>query len=761
MKKLGLLVQHAPRTTLLVCLLLTALASLGLFQLSLSSDTRVFFGPQSPELQELQGFERKYGASNNVLMVVWAGGKPVSDPATLKAIGDLTARAWKLPHSMRVESLTNFPHVTSDADNFSVVELVPDPAHVTAQEATRIEQTALADPLLRGRLIAVDGRASGVLIDFNLPTEASSEVRSIIRACRELARDIERAHPGVEVKLTGNVMLMGTFEEAALADMKLLIPLSVLVTALIMIFFVRSLVLSAAILSLLALSSIASMGLAGLAGHVINTATVASPIIVMTVGMAAAVRIVTNAMNNRARGLPKHQAIAEAIAANLWPVTLTNGTTLVGFLSMNLAESPPLRELGNIVAAGIVLAYLLTFTWLPAALAMLPLKPRIERSERLMVRLGKFVNAHWRWLLLFTSLVVVVSSFWLTRITLDDDFARYFDSRFEYRQDSDFAEAHLTGLSLLEFDLKSGKESGVYDPTYQRNLAAFAEWLRVQPDVVSVVSVADITQRIARAARPGEGAGLPGDANEIAQYFLLYELSLPYGASLNSLISVDRSASRLTVIMRYATSSRIRELNAQAYDWLRLHAQPAMQQHATGINVIFSTLSAVNIRSMIWSTIMSMLLIAGVVAIALRSVGYGILSIFMNVLPSIVGFGLWGLLFGQIGLAASVITAMTIGLVVDDTIYFLIIYQAARQRGLSTEDAITHVFENVGVAMLVITASLTVGFGVLILSGFEVMRALGAQTAIVIAANLFIDWLMLPPLLRLWDSRKRVLKQAD
>jgi predicted RND superfamily exporter protein len=126
----------------------------------------------------------------------------------------------------------------------------------------------------------------------------------------------------------------------------------------------------------------------------------------------------------------------------------------------------------------------------------------------------------------------------------------------------------------------------------------------------------------------------------------------------------------------------------------------------------------------------------------------------MNILPSIVGFGIWGLLIGQIGLAASVITAMTIGLVVDDTIYFLVMYQAARRRGLDAEKAINEVFETVGTAMLVITVSLAVGFGVLIASGFEVNRSLGAQTTIVILANLFIDWLMLPPVLRLMDRRK-------
>jgi hypothetical protein len=179
--------------------------------------------------------------------------------------------------------------------------------------------------------------------------------------------------------------------------------------------------------------------------------------------------------------------------------------------------------------------------------------------------------------------------------------------------------------------------------------------------------------------------------------------------------------------------------------------------HTSGIslNVVFANLAGVNIRSMILSTIVSILIIAVVVGVALRSPVYGALSILLNILPSVVGFGLWGLLYQQIGLAASVVTAMTIGLVVDDTIYFLIMYQAARQQGQSAEEAINHVFSTVGVAMLVITASLTIGFGTLVFSGFEVNRSLGAMTAIVIMSNLFIDWLMLPPVMRIMDRTRR------
>ena len=759
---------RVPRLVIFLCLLASFAAASGIPRLTLSSDSRVFFDPKSPELVELEHFEHKFGQNNGVLLVVsprdLTSARKVTDPDILAVIGEITKKAWKLPYSTRVDSLTNFPHVTSDADSFSVDELVPDPAHVTSAESAEVEKIATSDKLVVNRLISPDARAAGVLVNFNLPEEGSRQVREIIAASRALASEIEKEHPDVDVKLTGNVMLLGTFAEAAVSDALLLIPISLLVSGLIMILFVRAIRPSLAIISLLVLSSLSAMGLAGWLDYVINPASIAAPVIIITVNMAAAVRIVTTTMALLGQGKSKRDAIAESLAIHIRPVSLTTFTSAIGFLSMNLAEAPPFRDLGNLVAMGIVFAYFLTFTWLPAILMRMDLKPAQSRSERFMIGLGHFVNANYRSLFFFCGLIVVASGFWLQKITLDDDFARYFDSRFQYRQDSDFAEDHLTGLNVMEFDVGSGASNGVYAPAYQRKLEDFLTWLRAQPHVVSVIGIPDITLRIEKAMNPGSTrvATIPDQADRIAQYFLLYELSLPYGASLNDQINVSRSSSRVTVILRHVKSSQIRALNHEAQAWLTKNAPPPMAAKGISINVLFSNVSWINIRSMIGATIASMAVIAVIVGIALRSVNYGLLSIAMNIFPSIVGFGIWGLLIGQIGLAASVITAMTIGLVVDDTIYFLMMYQAARKRGLNSEEAINEVFEIVGTAMLVITLSLAAGFSVLIASGFEVNRSLGAQTTIVILANLFIDWLMLPPLLRLTDrNREKSLKIAD
>ncbi|MDP2125401.1 MAG: MMPL family transporter [Parvibaculum sp.] len=750
-------VLRLPRATIALCLGVFLVAAAGITQFAISSDTRVFFAPDGAGIKTLREFDARYGQNNNVLLVVWAGGRKVTEPDVLAAIGDLVERAWQLPHSTRVDALTNFPHVSADDDSFTVADLVPEPSRVTMAEAREIERTALDDPMVKNRLLAEDGRAAGVLVNFNLPSEASVEVRAIIAATRALVAAFEADHPGIEVKITGNVVLMGTFSEAAMNDAMVLIPISLVVTAIVMFVFVRAVLPSIAILSLLGLSSATAMGIAGWYGWEINTATVACPIIIMTVNMAAAVRIVTTALSALGRGLSKSEAIAEAVRMNLWPVTLTNATTMIGFLAMNLADAPPLRQQGNIVAIGIAVAYCFTFAWLPAVLVLMPLRPAVQRSEAVMISLGHFVNRYYKQLFFLCSVIVVSSAFWIGNIRLDDDFARYFDWRFDYRQASDFAEDRLTGLNIVEFDVGAGEEGGVYDPAYQRHLADFESWLRAQDGVVSVIAIPDITRRVHEAMNggaTGDPGEIPDDRDLIAQYFLLYELSLPYGASLNDQINVGRSSSRVTVILRHKTSSEIRALNAAATSWLSANAPPVMHSAGTGINLLFAELSGINIRSMMLSTAVSVLLIAVIVGLALRSAFLGFLSIFLNMLPSLVGFGLWGLLYQDIGLAASVVTAMTIGLVVDDTIYFLLMYRQARARGLDPEQSINYVFATVGVAMLVITASLTLGFGTLVFSGFEVNRSLGAMTAIVIMSNLFIDWLMLPPVMRIIENSR-------
>lgn len=751
--------QAFPKTTVIVWLLLMCAMVAGTLNLTVSYDTRIFYSEQNSFLLHLREFEKKFSHNNNVLFVVTfaddASNETVTSEATLRAIADLTERAWQLPQSTKVESLTNFPRVFSEDDAFGVAEMLPSVRSLTPDLAADIEREALADPLIVNRLLANNLRATGINVNFQLPEQASDEVRDISQSALRLAEAFERDHPNLRVAVTGNIMLMATYNEASHLDAQLLVPIALLIAAIIVVIFLRSKNGSLVVISILGVASAASMGVAGWFGHVITPASIAAPIIVISIALASTIHVVIAVKHALADGLDNKSAIRQAIDTNATAVGLTNLTTAIGFLAMNQADAPPFNDLGNIVFGGILLSYVLTFTWLPAALTLLPLAPSADRSSALMARVGRLINAL-RWPLLIGVVgAVLLTMNGLTKVRLDDDFVRYFDKRFDYRNASDLAEEKLTGLNIMEFDMETGVDGGVYDPDYQHTLVKFTEWLRAQPGVVSVADISENTRRIHAAMNvAGEPArdGIPENGDLISQYFLLYELSLPYGASITDRINVSRSSSRVTIIMKGLTSGDIRALHERAGQWLTDNAGPETVTSGISINILFAYLSSTNIRTMILSTLVSIFIIGAIIAMALKSVTYGVLSLATNLLPAIVGFGIWGYVFRDIGIAGAVITAMTLGIVVDDTIHFLMKYKRYRANGMSQSDAITAVFSTVGVAMVITSVSLAVGFAVLSLSGFEINRALGLQTSIIVVVALGVCWFMLPPLLHMLDK---------
>ncbi|MGB1581011.1 MAG: MMPL family transporter [Nevskiales bacterium] len=183
----------------------------------------------------------------------------------------------------------------------------------------------------------------------------------------------------------------------------------------------------------------------------------------------------------------------------------------------------------------------------------------------------------------------------------------------------------------------------------------------------------------------------------------------------------------------------------------------------TGISsdVMFAHLGRRNVISMLEGSGIGLLAISIILIFALRSFKYGAVSLVANVLPIAVGFGIWGLLVGRIGMGMSVVAGMTLGIVVDYTVHLLSKYRLAqREQGLSTEDAIRYAFSTVGVALFVTTVILTANFGMLSFSDFRLNSDMGQLTAGIILIALVVDFFFLPPLLLLLDRKPVASPQA-
>ena len=137
------------------------------------------------------------------------------------------------------------------------------------------------------------------------------------------------------------------------------------------------------------------------------------------------------------------------------------------------------------------------------------------------------------------------------------------------------------------------------------------------------------------------------------------------------------------------------------------------------------------------------------------SIKYGLITLIPNMLPAAVAFGIWGLVDGEVGLALSIVTAMTLGIVDDDTVHFISNYLRGRkERNLSSAEAIHYAFRHVGVAIWVTSAVLIAGFLILSLSAFELNASMGIMTGMIIAIAMILEFFLLSPLLMLFDEDK-------
>ena len=754
-------VQARPWWVLAGVLAAVLLAATGLPGLRFSDDFRTYFGPDNPELLAFEELEATYAKSDNILFVVRPEGGEVFTPAVLGALEALTEEAWRLPYASRVDSVTNFQHSWARGDELTVEDLVRDAAGLGAEELAAKRAIALAEPALRGLLLSPDADTAGVNVVFQLPGESPTEVAETVEAARALARRIEGATPGLRVALSGVTMLDHAFGEAGRRDASVLMPAMLGVLVVLMVITLGSLSASLATLAVVVLSATAALGLAGHLGIGLSPVAMTAPIVIATLAVADSVHILVSMLGAAREGAAKEDALRESVRINFVPVLVTSLTTAVGFLALNFADAPPFHDLGNVTALGIGAALALSLTLLPALVTVLPVRPPRRAAllrglpERLE-RFGGWIVRHHRPALAGAATAAILLVGCIPLLELDDRWVRYFDERLEFRRAADFADEHLTGLYLVEYSVPAGEAGGISDPGYLRVLDRFTGWLRAQEGVRHVASYADVVKRLNRNLHGDDPASyaVPSGRAEAAQYLLLYELSLPFGLDLNDRISVDRSATRVTATLGGSVTTReTRDLLARSLAWFEREAPPSMHPVPSGLGVLFAYISERNIESMLRGNALAVVLIAGILVVALRSVGLGLLSLVPNTLPVLATYGIWALVAGQVGMAAAMVSVSSLGIVVDDTVHFLSKYlRARRERALDPPGAVRYAFRTVGAALVSTTVILTAGFLVLSLSAFRINFELGVLTAIALVLALLTDFILLPALL-VWGHR--------
>ena len=734
-----------------------ALAYGGRF-LSFRADTREFFSQDNPLVVALEAHENTYTKDDHLMFVLAPKDGNVFTREVLAAVEELTEASWQIPYSSRINSLTNFQKIEAEGDDLRVFPLVEDASSLSEGDIERIRQIALASPQLSGRLLSEDGAVTAVFAA--LPSKPSGDIETALQIAtyaRELGVAFEERHPLIDLYVTGSVMFDAAFVEVPQREMQYMVPLMLLLLLLAVGLGLRSLWGTISTLLVILMSVVAALGAIGWAGVVLKAGNMSAIIVIMTLSVAHCVHVISTMQLVRRDGASRYRSITDSLRINMSPMLITSATTAIGFLSLNFSDSPPFRMLGNITATGVMIALVLSLTFLPAFLALTPSRiiPGQARSRLVMEAFAEFLIAHRRRVFLATAAVITVLVIGIERITLDDNFNTYFGERFEVRKAGDFAESNLIGSNYLAYSLPAGGSNAIAEPAYLAGLEKLAIWFRRQPEVKHVSTFSDIMKMLNQKLNGDnpEQYRVPQNRETAAQYLLLYELSLPQGFDLNDRVDIAKSSTRFTVSVKNISSIELQELAGRAQAWMSANT-PSLRSPATGITIVYANLAERNIRAMLLGNIIALTLISFVLIFALRSLKMGLISLVPNLIPAAIAFGMWGYINGEVGLAISVVMTMTLGIVVDDTVHFLSKYlRARREHHMSSSMACLFAFGTVGPALWITSLALFAGFCVLGLSGFKLNSEMGLLNAAVIAVALLADFLFLPPLL-MWLDRK-------
>ena len=361
--------------------------------------------------------------------------------------------------------------------------------------------------------------------------------------------------------------------------------------------------------------------------------------------------------HNVRQGMHKHAAIVESLRINFTPILLTSVTTAIGFLSMNFSDAPPFRDLGNITAMGVMYAFVLAVFFLPALMAVLPVRAKVRDSSQstMMDKLSGFVVKSRKPLFWGMLLVMVGLAAMAPRNVLNDEFVKYFDRSVPFRVDTDRITEKLSGLYLVDFSIASGEEGGVSNPGFLKQVEAFEQYLQAQPEVQHVNVFTETMRRLNRSMHGDDDAyyKLPESRELSAQYLLLYEMSLPYGLDLNNQINFDKSSTRMTVTIETLSTSDVIDFENRTLAWMEQNT-PEISTLGTGPTLMFSHIGMRNIKSMLTGTGVALVLISLILIVALRSVKFGLMSLIPNIAPALMAFGVWGMMVGEVGLAGEI-----------------------------------------------------------------------------------------------------------
>ncbi|MBZ0270460.1 MMPL family transporter [bacterium] len=745
-----------PVITIALCLAFTAPFAAGLTRLVADANVENMLPEGHPAVLAKERIEEVFGAEDAItIAVVREDGGSIYDAGTLarvKTIGDRLAEVRGVDPA-KVYSVFSAENIVADEGGFAVAPLA-EAVPANDEQMNALREAVRGNPFFYGSLVSRNG--AGTLV-FGALTPAANKAQ-VYFDVRDL---LDALPPGPETfYVTGQPVIegvIGIHVERDMAKMMPLVSLVIILTLTAIFRSVRGVVLP---LAVVLLSVVCAMGLMAWCGIPIYPMTTIVPIVIMAIGVADGIHIVTR-FDEGARRHPNDfsRDIARRTMLELGsPVVMTSLTTAVGFLSLLTSDMRPIFHTGVFTAFGVMAAMVFSLTLIPAALSLRE-KPAVRyaitwwaNADKMFDRVGVTVFRRRAVVLAAGTVVVLASAALVSRLNVDSDPMANFNQEDPIPISTDVINRLFSGAMTVHVTLASGTEKRFLEPDVLRAIDAFQRELEADPIVGATASVVDLLKMMHMAMSGGgeENRVVPPTRNLAGTYLMLYT-----GDNLDKSINYARDETAISVRLMTTSTKTVGRAVARIRELMEKHfgAFSDVTPQVGGMGVVLVELTDILVFGQVWSILLSIAGVFAITAIMFRSLVAGVFNIVPISIATLVNFGVMGLFGIPLEPATAITSCIGIGVGVDYAIHFIAKYRFMRRTSGDIASVVETTMGTAGKAIFFNAAVVIGGFLVLLASEFPPSRHMG----VMISLNMFTSFAaavtILAVLLAVFDPR--------
>ncbi len=748
LERIGYFSLSYPKTILVFFGLLYVAMSACAAQLKFESDSRAIFRSNSAEFSQFEAFAQRYpGFLNETLVLV--EGKSLFDPKTLDALRGLHLDLELLDNVTRVVSIfsARHPPVGTNDTGRTVIPRTLD----ETTDVPQLREEIRSHPVVKDKLISKDGDA---LIFVVTATDAMTDVRQAEQILIELKETVNETLKGIDAKasLTGLPVFRTEIISSLQRDQAIFIVMGLVIGTLLSYLFFRK-IKYVFIVSLPGTVVVAILlGCMWIVGQNVNVMTSMVTPLVTVITLSNALHLTFSIRRGLIRGQELEMAIGTAIKETGPGCVLSCLTTALALATLIVSPLPLISNFGFVAVCGTLLALFGTMMFLPAlAYVVLTRWPSHEKSDTaenwLAARVTGVCGGVARmvalapWSIAVASVVVVIAlgsihSQNQPRFTTAENLPEGSEASITLGKiDQQFA-----GISRVRLFLEWPKDQSVLSPDAMQAIRQAHEIVAATPWIRTTWSLDNMVRWLR-----SDGMSLPDALEFVEKKRESFEGNLIDLASNSAVITgyfPDTNSGELIAKLQILE----KELEALPLRW------PGVTATLAGSNRLEAITNTEIISTLNRSLLLAIAIIIALIAIAMRSLKAGIVSIVPNLIPIVAGGTC--LYYSGYDLQMTSVVAFTVGfgMAVDSTIHFLNRFQLLRHREPDVAKAVGATLESVGPVLVVSTLVMISGLSATLMSDLPMVQLYGKVSILVLSAALIADLLVLPAILAAWNG---------